>query len=261
MILQEIAVKTRARIDREKEIHTLREVRASALAMSSNTGYPFFTALKKEGLSYICEVKKASPSKGIIAEDFPYVEIAKEYEEAGASAVSVLTEPYYFKGSDAYLTEISKKISIPIIRKDFTIDEHQIYTAKLIGACAILLICSLLSAEEIKYYLELARSLGLSALVEAHDEEEIETALKAGARIVGVNNRDLKTFKVDISNCLRLRSLVPRDCVFVAESGIKTPEDIAKLKDASVDAVLIGQTLMQAKDKKTALRELNGGEL
>lgn len=261
MILQEIAEKTRARIDREKEIHPLSEVKASALAMSANTDYPFFTALKKEGLSYICEVKKASPSKGIIAEDFPYTQIAKEYEAAGASAVSVLTEPYYFKGSDSYLTEISKIISLPIIRKDFTIDEHQIYTAKLIGASAILLICSLLSSEQIKYYLEISRSLGLSALVEAHDESEVETALKSGARIIGVNNRDLKTFKVDISNCLKLRSLVPNDCIFVAESGISAPEDIAKLKAASVDAVLIGQTLMQSKDKKAALRQLNGGEL
>lgn len=259
MILDEIAAKTRIRIGEEKQALSTQSARKAALATDTNTGFPFFKALKEGSLSYICEVKKASPSKGIIAEDFPYLQIAVDYEKAGASAISVLTEPYYFKGSDSYLTEISKSVSIPIIRKDFTVDEHQLYTAKLIGASAVLLICALLDSDTIKRYLEICRSLGLSAVVEAHDEYEVESALKAGADIIGVNNRNLKDFTVDINNCLRLRKLVPDSCVFVAESGIKTADDIAALRGNGVDAVLIGETLMRAADKAAALRELNGG--
>lgn len=261
MILDEIAAKTKTRIEQEKQRLSTEEAKKAALAMNTDTGFPFFKALKKGRLSYICEVKKASPSKGIIVGDFPYLEIAKAYEMAGASAISVLTEPYYFKGSAGYLSEISKSVSVPIIRKDFTVDEHQIYTAKLIGASAVLLICALLDTDTIKRYIEICRMLGLSALVEAHDERELESALKAGADIIGVNNRNLKDFTVDIGNCLRLRKLVPKECVFVAESGIKTAEDIAALRENDVDAVLIGETLMRAGDKTAALRELNGGEL
>ncbi|WP_255883392.1 MULTISPECIES: indole-3-glycerol phosphate synthase TrpC [unclassified Ruminococcus] len=261
MILDEIASKTKIRIEQEKQLFPTDAAKKAALALDAQTGFPFFKALKKNGLSYICEVKKASPSKGIIAENFPYLQIAADYEKAGASAISVLTEPYYFKGSDSYLTEISKSVSIPIIRKDFTIDEHQIYTAKLIGASAVLLICALLDIDTIKQYIEICRTLGLSALVEAHDEYEVETALNAGADIIGVNNRNLKDFTVDINNCLRLRKLVPESCVFVAESGIKTADDISALKENGVDAVLIGETLMRAPDKTAALRELNGGEI
>ncbi|MCQ4022751.1 indole-3-glycerol phosphate synthase TrpC [Ruminococcus sp. zg-924] len=260
-MLDEIASKTKIRIEQEKQLFPTDAAKKAALALDAQTGFPFFKALKKNGLSYICEVKKASPSKGIIAENFPYLQIAADYEKAGASAISVLTEPYYFKGSDSYLTEISKSVSIPIIRKDFTIDEHQIYTAKLIGASAVLLICALLDIDTIKQYIEICRTLGLSALVEAHDEYEVETALNAGADIIGVNNRNLKDFTVDINNCLRLRKLVPESCVFVAESGIKTADDISALKENGVDAVLIGETLMRAPDKTAALRELNGGEI
>lgn len=261
MILDEIAAKTKIRIEHEKQQLSTNDARKAALKTELNTGFPFFKALKGGGLSYICEVKKASPSKGIIAEDFPYLDIARDYEKAGASAISVLTEPYYFKGSDSYLKEISKTVSIPIIRKDFTVDEHQLYTAKLIGASAVLLICSLLDCGTIKRYLEICRELGLSALVEAHDGPEIEKALNAGADIIGVNNRNLKDFTVDINNCLRLRKLVPQGCVFVAESGIKTADDIARLKENGVDAVLIGETLMRAENKTEALKSLNGGEL
>lgn len=261
MILDEIAAKTRIRIEQEKQKLSTENAKKAALAMNPDTGFPFFKALKDGPLSYICEVKKASPSKGIIAEEFPYLQIAADYEKAGASAISVLTEPYYFKGSDSYLNEISKTVSIPIIRKDFTVDEHQLYTAKLIGASAVLLICALLDSDTIKRYIEICRTLGLSALVEAHDEYELESALKAGADIIGVNNRNLKDFTVDINNCLKLRRLVPDSCVFVAESGIKTAEDIAALKENGVDAVLIGETLMRAEDKTAALRQLNGGAL
>ena len=223
--------------------------------------YRFYKALQKEGMSYICEVKKASPSKGLIAPDFPYVKIAREYEKAGASAISCLTEPYYFKGSDAYLREIASTVSIPVLRKDFTVNQYMIYQAKVLGASAILLICAILDDEQLTEYLALADSLGLDALVEAHDAEEVARALKAGAQIVGVNNRDLKTFEVDVRNSIRLREQAPRDVLFVSESGIKTSEDIRKLYENEVDAVLIGETLMRSEYKKQALETLNGGAL
>ncbi len=223
--------------------------------------YRFYRALQKEGMSYICEVKKASPSRGLIAPDFPYVKIAREYEKAGASAISCLTEPHYFKGSDAYLREIAETVSIPVLRKDFTVNSYMVYQAKVLGASAILLICAILDDEQLEEYLALADSLGLDALVEAHDAEEVTRALKAGAQIVGVNNRDLKTFEVDVRNSIRLREQAPRDVIFVSESGIRTSEDIRKLYENEVDAVLIGETLMRSDDKKQALETLNGGAL
>ncbi len=257
MILDTLASVTRERIERQKKIISPSEMKAAALGLPKRN-FEFETALKGEDIGFICEVKKASPSKGIIAEDFPYVEIAKEYENAGAAAVSVLTEPEYFKGSDEYVTEISKNINIPIIRKDFTIDEYMIYQAAAAGASAVLLICSLLDTETVKRYIGICDKLGLSALVEAHDENEIKSALTAGARLIGVNNRNLKDFTVDINNCIRLRSLVPDGITFVAESGIKSAEDVENLKKAGVDAVLIGETLMRAADKKRMLDELRG---
>ena len=242
------------------------EAGESSAKDSAETGgrpgrYRFYRALQKEGMSYICEVKKASPSKGLIAKEFPYVKIAKEYELAGAAAVSCLTEPYYFKGSDDYLREIAETISIPVLRKDFMVNSYMIYQAKLLGAAAILLICAILDDEQLVEYLKLADSLGLDALVEAHDAEEVERALKAGAQIIGVNNRDLKTFEVDVRNSIRLRELAPKDVLFVSESGIKTSEDIRKLYENEVDAVLIGETLMRSDDKKKALETLNGEAL
>lgn len=216
------------------------------------------TAPPKDKVAFICEVKKASPSKGIIAEEFPYLEIAKDYESAGADCISVLTEPEYFKGDDRYLTEISKEVNIPVLRKDFTIDEYQIYEAKALGADAVLLICSLLDTATIHNFIRICDVLGLSALVEAHTEEEIYSAIRAGARVIGVNNRNLQTFEVDLNNSIRLRSLVPEDIIFVAESGIKTSSDITLLRDAGVNAVLIGETLMRSNNKKELLLELNG---
>lgn len=257
-ILDEIAEKTRARIQELKKIKSLEQIRKEAYSMEANTDFPFEKALKKEGISFICEVKKASPSKGIIAEDFPYVAIAKSYEDAGAAAISILTEPYYFKGSNEYLIEIYKEVSIPLLRKDFTVDEYMIYEAKLMGASAILLICSILNDEQLKSYLLTAHELGVSALVEAHDEEEVERAKAAGARIIGVNNRDLKTFTVDRNNSVRLRKKVPSHILFVSESGIKTPEDISVLKENGTDAVLIGETFMRSKNKKEMLNTLRG---
>ena len=257
MILDTLASVTRERIEKQKKIISPAEMKSQALGMTKKN-FEFEKALRGEDIRFICEVKKASPSKGIIAEDFPYIEIAKEYEKAGAAAVSVLTEPEYFKGDDSYVTDISRNISLPIIRKDFTVDEYMIYQAAVMGASAVLLICSLLDTDTIREYIGICDNLGLSALVETHDEDEIKSALRAGARLIGVNNRNLKNFKVDINNCIRLRSLVPNDITFVAESGIKTAEDIENLRQSGVNAVLIGETLMRAKDKKAMLDELRG---
>lgn len=245
-ILEEIAEKTKKRVIENKAHIPFDEMKLRALKLPSDTGYPFEKAIGEAGLSFICEVKKASPSKGLIASDFPYVDIAKEYESAGASAISVLTEPYYFMGSDRYLEEIHDNVLIPLLRKDFTVDEYMIYEAKVIGASAVLLICSILTDEELSCFIRIADSLGLSALVEAHDEAEVERAVKSGARLIGVNNRDLKTFSVDINNSIRLRSLVPPEILFVSESGIKREEDIAKLRENGVDGVLIGEAMMRA---------------
>lgn len=261
MILETIAKANRIRYNEIEKNTPLEKVKSQALSLNCDTGFPFEKALSKGGISYICEVKKASPSKGIIAEDFPYLKIALEYEQAGAGAISVLTEPKWFKGSDSYLKEISEAVKIPVLRKDFTVCEYQIYEAKLLGASAVLLICAILDGDTIKNWIKICDSLGLSALVEAHTEDEVKTALNAGARIIGVNNRNLKDFTVDLNTCTKLRPLVPSDRLFVAESGIKNSEDIARLKKAGVDAVLIGETLMRSEDKKKALVELNGGIL
>lgn len=258
MILQEIAEKTKIRIADEKAKVSLEELKKQAYDMNKETGFPFFKALSKKDLSFICEVKKASPSKGIIAQDFPYMEIAADYERSGADAISVLTEPFWFKGSNQYVKEISSNVSIPILRKDFTVDEYMIYEAKTIGASAILLICAILNDNQLKEYTEIAHELGLSVLVEAHDETEVNRALKCGAKIIGVNNRDLRDFTVDITNSIRLRKMVPQDYVFVSESGIKTKEDIANLRNNGTNAVLIGETLMRCSDKKAALDNLKG---
>ena len=221
-ILDEIAGKTRIRIAEQKKKLPLEAVRKQAEALRSETGFPFEQELEKSGVSFICEVKKASPSKGVIAEEFPYLQIAKEYEAAGADALSVLTEPFYFQGENVFIQEITKEVKIPVLRKDFTVDEYMIYEAKILGASAVLLICSILEQEQLKAYQDLAWELGLSALVEAHTEEEIRMALSTGARVIGVNNRDLKTFQVDIKNSIRLRKMVPQDVLYVSESGIKT---------------------------------------
>lgn len=258
MILDEIAAKTVQRIEERKKRLPLAKLKELAEALPADTGFPFEKSLRAEGMSFICEVKKASPSKGVIAQDFPYLEIAREYEAAGAAAISCLTEPYYFQGSDGFLKEIAADVRIPVLRKDFTVDEYMIYEAKLLGASAVLLICALLTDTQLKGFLETAHSLGLSALIEAHTEEEVKRALRCGGRIIGVNNRDLKTFKVDITTSLRLRSLVPEDYVYVSESGIKDASDIRALYENGTDAVLIGETLMRSPDKKAMLDGLRG---
>jgi len=223
------------------------------------TGFPFEKALRSEDIAFICEVKRASPSKGIIANEFPYLDIAKDYEAAGAAAVSVLTEPFYFKGDDDHLREIANTVSIPLLRKDFTVDRYMIYEAKLLGASAVLLICSLLERETLEEFIYIAHGLGLSALVETHSEAEVDMALTTGARIIGANNRNLETFEVDIALSGRLKKMVPPDIVFVSESGIRTADDVEILRQNGVDAVLVGETLMRSPDKKAALAELRDG--
>ena len=297
MILDEIAEKTKKRVAEQKKKVPLEEMKRRALdivARETNNGsspyskFLFRDNLAADGISFICEVKKASPSKGLIAPDFPYVEIAKEYEAAGASAISVLTEPFYFQGSNQFLMDIKTEVNIPLLRKDFTVDEYMIYEAKVIGASAVLLICAILDDEQLASYLQLAHELGMSALVEAHDEEEVRRAIACGAGIIGVNNRDLRTFTVDIMNSVRLRKLIPdmvpakrsqmkestkgstkgpdpfvkcsvhQKMVYVSESGIKTKEDIDRLKANGTDAVLIGETFMRSSDKKKLFAELRG---
>lgn len=260
MILEEIANRTKERIEVEKKKKSLEELKEEVEKLEIDTDFPFEKALRGKGISFICELKKASPSKGIIAEEFPYVEIAKEYQEAGASAISVLTEPYYFKGRNHYISDIRAHVSIPILRKDFTVDEYMIYEAKLMGADAVLLISSLLEDETLKRYIDLAYRLGLSALLEAHNEEEVRRGLLAGARLIGVNNRDLKDFTVDMNTSLKLRKLVYEDRIFISESGITSRKDIEKLEEKKVDAVLIGEILMKSKDKKEQINNLRGTE-
>ena len=258
MILDTIVEATKIRVAQEKQVESPESVKAAALALPSDTGFPFEAALRQQDFNFICEVKKASPSKGIIAEHFPYLDIAKEYEVAGAAAISVLTEPDFFKGDKKYLQEIASTVKIPVLRKDFIIDEYQIYQAKVWGASAILLICACLDVPTLTKFRELADSLGLSSLVEAHDEKEVQMAIDCGARIIGVNNRNLKDFTVDVQNSVRLRNLVQDDVIFVSESGLETPEDIQVLRDNNIGVALMGETFMRSPNKVEKLAYLYG---
>ena len=258
MILDTIVEATKIRVAQEKQVESPEAVKAAALALPSDTGFPFEAALRQQDFNFISEVKKASPSKGIIAEHFPYLDIAKEYEVAGAAAISVLTEPDFFKGDKKYLQEIASTVKIPVLRKDFIIDEYQIYQAKVWGASAILLICACLDVPTLTKFRELADSLGLSSLVEAHDEKEVQMAIDCGARIIGVNNRNLKDFTVDVQNSVRLRNLVQDDVIFVSESGLETPEDIQVLRDNNIGVALMGETFMRSPNKVEKLAYLYG---
>ncbi len=254
-ILTQLADYARLRCEKAKETVSYNEIKDKALSLPKGN-FEFEKALKKDGLSFICECKKASPSKGLIAEDFPYLDIAKDYDKAGADCISVLTEPKWFLGSDKYLQEIAANVSIPCIRKDFTVDDYMIYEAKVLGAKAVLLICSILPTDVVRDYIKVCDELGISALVETHNEDEIKSAIDAGARIIGVNNRNLKDFTVDISNSERLRSFIPKECIYISESGIRDKNDVKAAKDMGADGVLIGETLMRAPDKKAMLSEL-----
>lgn len=254
MILDEIAAYATQRVARAKEIFSPEELREAALNLPKGV-FQFNKALQKDGLSFICEVKKASPSKGILSEDFPYLGIAEEYQSAGADAISCLTEPKWFMGSDEIFRTIREAVSTPMLRKDFTVDEYQLYESKVLGADAVLLICALLDTKTIAHYLEICDALGLSALVEAHDEVEIKSAVQAGAQIIGVNNRNLKDFTVNFKNAARLREKIPANVLFVAESGITGAEDITRLRAAGADAVLVGEALMKAPNRRALLEE------
>lgn len=256
-ILDQLAEHAKERTEQAKKKKSLEDIRKQAFTLPKGD-FGFECALRKPGISFICECKKASPSKGIIAQNFPYLEIAKEYERAGADCISVLTEPKWFLGSDRYLEEIAHTVAIPCLRKDFTVDEYMLYEAKLLGASAILLICSILSRAQLREYMDICDELGLSVLTEVHNESEVEAALSAKARIIGVNNRNLKDFTVDTQNSSRLRALIPPEVLFVSESGVGRSEDVATLGKIGADAVLIGETLMRAEDKKAKLQELRG---
>jgi len=256
-ILDKIAERAKLRVERDKKILPLDELERRALSLPKGD-FPFETALKRPGLSFICECKKASPSKGLIAPDFPYLDIARAYEAAGADAVSVLTEPEFFLGDDKFLSEIAAQVSIPCLRKDFVVDAYQIWQAKLLGASAVLLICSILDDTRLQNFIALCDELGLSALVEAHDAAEVKRAVDCGVRIIGVNNRNLKDFSVDTDNAKRLRELVPPEIIFVSESGVQSADDVKKIRALGADAVLVGEVLMRAEDKRAKLAELRG---
>ena len=256
MILDDIIAKQKERIKKEKEEKSFDAVKREAKQSPLPENFVFEDSLKNKDFAFICEIKKASPSKGVIVENFPYIDIAKEYEKAGASAISVLTEPNFFKGNDKYLQEVARTVKIPVLRKDFIIDEYQIYQAKLIGAAAVLLICGVLEEKTLKSFLNTAKSLKLSCLVETHSQDEIKKALNVGAEIVGINNRDLKTFTVDINTSLKLRKYVPEDKIIISESGIKTAEDIKVLKQAGFNAALIGESMMRSKNKRQFISQL-----
>lgn len=257
-ILQRLGNISRGRVAAARHRTSLDEIAEQARARDCDTGFPFEKALAADGMSFICECKKASPSKGVISEDYPYLQIAHDYEDAGADCISVLTEPTQFQGSDEHLRQIAEAVSIPCLRKDFVVNEYQVYEAKLLGASAVLLICSLLDTDRIGRCIEICDELGMTAVVEAHDANEIVSALNAGARVVGVNNRDLKDFSVNLDTSVNLRALVPDTTIYLAESGITSPEDVERLRDANVDAVLVGETLMRAEDKKARLTQLRG---
>lgn len=254
--LSRIVEDTRMRVAFQRTIHPFPMVREECMVRPRRTGFPFARNLGSDGMSFICEVKRASPSKGVIAEEFPYLDIARSYQDAGASAISVLTEPKHFLGSDAYLEDIANTVDVPVLKKDFIIDEYQIYTGRAAGASAVLLIAAILSDRQLAGYREIAESLGMDALVEVHDREEAERAVSSGAEIIGVNNRDLRTFRTDISNSIRLADAIPDSVIRVSESGISTREDVSRLQDAGFDAVLVGETLMRSPDRAEALREL-----
>lgn len=258
MFLDKIIERTKIRVEQKKGNVSISTLIAQVERLSIDFTFPFEESLKRKDLSFICEVKKASPSKGLISSDFPYIQIAKEYEAAGADAISVLTEPDFFMGEDEYLSQISSIVKIPTLRKDFVIDPYQIYEAKLLGAQAVLLISEILELDILTKYIDIAHSIGLSALVESHSLNQLDKALSAGARVLGINNRNLETFEVDLNTSLILRNQVPKEKILISESGIVTSSDIKILKENGFNGVLIGETLMRSSDRKQDLEKLRG---
>lgn len=258
MIMDDIVGRTFSRVAAEKDIVSMSEMVSAAESLSTDSRFVFRDALRKPGMSVICELKKASPSRGTISDVYPYIELAREYEMFGASAISVLTEPYYFGGDSKHLSMVASEVKVPLLRKDFIVDEYQIYEAKVLGSSAVLLICGLLDRDTVVRYLDIAHALGMSAIVEAHSEEEVVTAVDSGGEIIGVNNRDLRTFDVDIGNSVRLRELIPKDRIFVSESGISNPEDIRQLRGIGTDAILVGGALMSSQNRRGTMEMLCG---
>lgn len=262
MILDDIVERRKEQLAREAgEISraSIKSMACDALCDYSNIKTKFSAALSEERLGFICEVKKASPSKGLICEDFQPLKIAQEYQHAGANAISCLTEEYYFKGSNKYLKEIAENVNLPVLRKDFIFDDYQIAAAKVMGASAILLIAGILSKSQLADYLDYADSLALECLVEVHDEEELQKVLDTNAHIIGINNRNLKTFEVDLATTGRLAGFIPEDKIIVSESGIKNNEDCRNVKALGADAVLIGETLMRSGNIQQTFEQLSSG--
>ncbi len=258
-ILDKILDSTKQRVASKKAKLPLNELKNKLDSMDcARAESSFEKALKTKDFALICEVKKASPSKGIIAHDFNHTQIALDYAQGGANAISCLTEPEFFLGSDEYLSEIRQSVSLPILRKDFIIDEYMIYEAKLIGADAILLITRILSKEQLKDFFTLASELGLDVLVETHTLDDVKKALFCGAKIIGINNRDLQSFEVDLNHSIRLRSELPDDVVCISESGIKSYDDIRLLRENGINGALIGEELMRSQDKQALIRALKG---
>jgi len=243
-ILQKIVENTRDNLKVKKTNLSLEEIKSS-LAELSLSKSNFKTSISNKNEAIIAEIKKASPSAGVIAEDFNPVSKAKDYEAFGASALSILTEEDFFLGSNEYLKAVKKITSLPILRKDFIIDEYQIYESKLIGADCILLIASILSDQQLEEFVAVAKTLELDYLIEVHDENELKRAELFEDALIGVNNRNLKTFEVDLDNSVRLRNLFIKNNVFIAESGIKSREDVDYLKSNNIKVFLIGESLMK----------------
>ena len=255
MILDDIIVHKRLEVAEAKKKVPVSELMSAA---SERPKAIDFISLhqKTPGVKVISEIKKASPSRGIIREDFDHLSIAGEYEASGAFALSVLTDREFFKGQILYLSEIRAQSALPILRKDFTVDSYQIYEARCFGADVVLLIAAVLSRGEIEEHLELARSLGMCCVVEVHDEKELETALLSRSEIIGINNRDLRTFNVSLDVSRRLKEMIPKEKIVISESGISSPEDISGLVSCGIDTFLVGETLMKAQSPGAALRGL-----
>ena len=258
-ILNQIINETRKTVEEQKLKYPLEKVRELAeQQVTKAEPHRFYKALDSPQIGIIAEVKRASPSKGVICRNFDPVLIADEYGKGGANAISVLTEEKYFQGSITYLSQIAQKVSLPILRKDFIIDNYQIYEAAVNSASAVLLIVAALSEEQIRDYLNLIHTLKMDALVEVHNHNELEKALKTGANIIGINNRDLKTFKTNLQTSIDLVKAIPNGILKVSESGIKSRKDVIQLQDAGFDAVLVGEILMRQTDRTAFLHKLRG---
>lgn len=257
MFLEKILNARKKDIEEFKKEIPLDELKAAIF--NTDKSRDFYSALALSDISIIAECKKASPSKGLLIEDYDPAKIAGEYEKAGAKAISVLTEPRYFLGSFEDISNVRRSTYLPILMKDFVVDEYQIYQGRLAGADAVLLIVRILEEKELEYLLSVVKNLDMAALVEVHSESELDIALSTSAKAIGINNRDLNSFEVDVNTSIKLAEKAKKeDRIVVSESGIKSREHIKALRDAGVDAVLIGETLIKSKDIGAKIAELTG---